>query len=194
VVVDGWLLSHERAGAASALVHKTVTEHELRSPLGEGLPLPVLAERLGLPSVELVRALVESPLRVEAGRVTSRAAVVLPEGLLRAVEEVRKELDAEPFAAPTADRLRELGLDNKAAAAAAKAGLLLRPEPGIVLLPGADRLAAAWLAELPQPFTTSEARQRLGTSRRVALPLLGHLDRVGLTRRLPDDRREVTGT
>jgi selenocysteine-specific elongation factor len=63
-----------------------------------------------------------------------------------------------------------------------------------VLLPGADRLAAAWLAELPQPFTTSEARKRLGTSRRVVLPLLGHLDRLGLTRRLPDDRREVIGS
>ena len=48
-----------------------------------------------------------------------------------------------------------------------------------------------WLRELPQPFTTSEARVRLGTSRRVVLPLLEHLDRAGLTRRLPDDRRAV---
>jgi selenocysteine-specific elongation factor len=62
-----------------------------------------------------------------------------------------------------------------------------------VLLPGADLLAAKWLAELPQPFTTSEARVRLRTSRRVVLPLLAHLDKAGLTRRLPDDRREVAG-
>ena len=41
------------------------------------------------------------------------------------------------------------------------------------------------------PFTASEARSRLGTSRRVVLPLLEHLDRVGLTRRLPDDRRLI---
>ena len=61
-----------------------------------------------------------------------------------------------------------------------------------MLLPGAEELAARWLAELPQPFTTSEARVRLRTSRRVVLPLLGYLDRVGLTRRFPDDRREVT--
>ena len=64
-------------------------------------------------------------------------------------------------------------------------------EPGIVLLPGADDLARDALAGLPQPFTASEARQRLGTSRRVVLPLLDHLDRTGRTRRLPDDRREV---
>ena len=31
------------------------------------------------------------------------------------------------------------------------------------------------LAALPQPFTTSEARQALGTTRRVAIPLLEHL-------------------
>ncbi|KAE8762520.1 SelB C-terminal domain-containing protein, partial [Georgenia thermotolerans] len=94
--------------------------------------------------------------------------------------------------APTADRLRELGLDEPALAAAARAGRVLRPAPGIVLPPDAAQTAAAWLAELSQPFTTSEARVRLGTSRRVVLPLLEHLDRRGLTRRLPDDRRTVT--
>ncbi|UMG94693.1 SelB C-terminal domain-containing protein [Nocardioides sp. TF02-7] len=56
---------------------------------------------------------------------------------------------------------------------------------------GADELAASWLADLPQPFTAAQARQRLGTTRRVLLPLLTHLDRARLTRRLPDDRREV---
>jgi selenocysteine-specific elongation factor len=78
-------------------------------------------------------------------------------------------------------------------AAAAKAGRLLRVAPGIVLLPGADHAAAERLAGLAQPFSASEARQALGTSRRVMLPLLDPLDRAGFTRRLPDDRREVTG-
>ena len=32
------------------------------------------------------------------------------------------------------------------------------PPPGVVLLAGADDEAAQRLAELPQPFTTSEAR------------------------------------
>ncbi|MFZ5846196.1 MAG: SelB C-terminal domain-containing protein [Actinomycetota bacterium] len=193
VAADGWLLSSERAATAAEALGAWVTEHDAAAPLEAGLPLTVLAERLGLPSPALVRALVGEPLRVDGGRVTSRRTVVLPERVQRAVEAVRHDLETDPFAAPTADRLREVGLDNKAAAAAAKAGLLLRPAPGIVLLPGADRLAASWLAELRQPFTTSEARVRLGTSRRVVLPLLEHLDRAGLTRRLPDDRREVTG-
>ena len=36
------------------------------------------------------------------------------------------------------------------------------------------------------------ARQALRTSRRVAVPLLELLDRRGLTRRLADDRREIS--
>jgi selenocysteine-specific elongation factor len=47
------------------------------------------------------------------------------------------------------------------------------------------------LATLPQPFTTAEARQALGTTRRVAIPLLEYLDRTGITQRLPDDRRRL---
>ncbi|HEX6874645.1 MAG TPA: selenocysteine-specific translation elongation factor [Nocardioidaceae bacterium] len=191
VLADGWVMSEERAAAVTAQVNQLITEHEQSSQLAAGLPLSVVAERLGLPSPQLVRAVVRPPLHVCSGRVTSGRTVGLPERLQRAVEAVQQDLAREPFAAPNADRLKEIGLDNSGAAAAAKAGLLLRPAPGIVLLPGADRLAATWLAELPQPFTTSEARVRLGTSRRVVLPLLGHLDRVGLTRRLPDDRREV---
>ena len=61
----------------------------------------------------------------------------------------------------------------------------------IVLAPGAEAEAARILARLPQPFTTAEARQALGTTRRVAIPLLEYLDRAGITQRLPDDRRRL---
>ena len=60
-----------------------------------------------------------------------------------------------------------------------------------MLAPGADAYAARTLARLPQPFTAAEARQALGTTRRVAIPLLEFLDRAGITQRLPDDRRRV---
>ena len=60
-----------------------------------------------------------------------------------------------------------------------------------MLLPGADELAVSLLTPLPQPFTTSEARTALGTSRRVVLPLLAYLDKTACTVRLPDDRRRL---
>ena len=118
-------------------------------------------------------------------------AAPVPEPLRRAVQAVRSDLAGEPFRAPEADRLRQLGLDARAIAAAARAGLLLRVTEQIVLAPGADTDAAVVLARLPQPFTTAEARQALGTTRRVAIPLLEHLDRARITERLPDDRRRV---
>jgi selenocysteine-specific elongation factor len=124
---------------------------------------------------------------------TARAAAPppVPEPLLKAVQAIRSDLASEPFRAPEAGRLQELGLDARAIAAAARAGLLLRISEQVVLAPGADAEAARALAQLPQPFTTAEARQALGTTRRVAIPLLEYLDRARITERLPDDRRRL---
>ncbi|MGH3153798.1 MAG: selenocysteine-specific translation elongation factor [Streptosporangiaceae bacterium] len=117
--------------------------------------------------------------------------VSLPAPVLAGVRAVLADLAGAPFVAPEAGRLRELGLDARAIGAAARAGLLLRVSEQIVLAPGAETEAARALAGLPQPFTTAEARQALGTTRRVAIPLLEYLDRAGITQRLPDDRRRL---
>ena len=119
------------------------------------------------------------------------AAPRLPALVAAAVQAVLAGLADAPFRAPEAERLRELGLDARAAAAAERAGLLCRLPGNILLAPGAPERAARILASLPQPFTTSEARQALGTTRRVAIPLLEWLDRAGVTRRLADDRRTM---
>jgi selenocysteine-specific elongation factor len=126
------------------------------------------------------------------GRVMGAAGVGLPASVRAAVEAVREDLTAAPFVAPEAHRLAELGMGRRELAAAVRAGALLRVAEGIYLLPGADTAAAAVLAGLPQPFTLSEARRALGTTRRVAVPLLELLDARGLTRRHPDDRRTTT--
>jgi selenocysteine-specific elongation factor len=59
------------------------------------------------------------------------------------------------------------------------------------LLPDAPVVAAAILAELEQPFSLSAARQALDTTRRVAVPLLEHLDGIGMTRRIDGSLRRV---
>ena len=187
-------MSAARADRAAVAVADAVREHDRANPLHPGVSLTELADRVGLPTPELVGAVVRPPLRVVNGMVLGERPDGLPPAVEKALASLAEDLAESPFAAPTADRLRELGLDARTVAAAVKAGRLLRPAPGIVLLPGADRQAATWLAELPQPFTASQARERLGTSRRVVLPLLDHLDRSGMTRRLPDDRRAVSGT
>jgi selenocysteine-specific elongation factor len=119
-------------------------------------------------------------------------AAGLPDAVARAVEQVRADLAERPFAAPEAARLAELGLGSRQIAAAVRAGALLRLADTVVLAPDAVDVATAVLAKLPQPFTLSDARQALSTTRRVAVPLLELLDRHHRTRRLPDDRRVVT--
>ncbi|MHB1065410.1 MAG: SelB domain-containing protein, partial [Georgenia sp.] len=180
-----------RADAAALAAERAVRAHDAAEPLSPGLPPAALAGYLDLPE-PLLRALLRPPLAVVAGRVSVGGGGALPPALDRALVALAADLADAPFAAPTADRLRDLGLDERALGAAARAGRVLRPGPGIVLLPDAGEVAVRLLANLDQPFTTSEARVCLGTSRRVILPLLEHLDRRGLTRRRPDDRRTVT--
>jgi selenocysteine-specific elongation factor len=113
----------------------------------------------------------------------------LPPAVAAAVQAVLDGLAKAPFSAPDSGRLQELGLDTRAAAAAERAGLLCRLPGNVVLGADAPGRAAQILARLQQPFTAAEARQALRTTRRVVIPLLELLDREGVTRRLPDDRR-----
>lgn len=181
VAVGDWLIGAERATQLRDRLLAVV------DAAGGQLSIAEAAHALGLPEPGFVPALADSLLPVAAGRVgTARRIEVDP-----AVQELQEELAAAPFAAPTAERLAELGLDRARIGRLHRDGLLLRIADGIVLLPGADRRAVELLADLDQPFTVSTARQALGTSRRVVLALLARLDATGATVRLPDDRRRV---
>jgi selenocysteine-specific elongation factor len=104
---------------------------------------------------------------------------------------LESRLRSSPFAAPEAADLAALALTSRELAAAERAGRVLRLRDGVVLLPTAPALAMRTLAALEQPFTTSQARQALGTTRRVVIPLLEHLDARGWTRRLDAGHRVV---
>jgi len=135
-----------------------------------------------------------TPGAATPGAAAGAPAIQLPPRIAAAVQRVLDDLAADPFGAPDTERLRELGLDAKALATAARGGLLLRVADLVVLAPGADAEAARVLAALDQPFTTSQARQALRTSRRVAIPLLEYLDRARVTERLPGDLRRLRDT
>jgi dienelactone hydrolase len=129
----------------------------VRLTLAHGLPL-----RIG------DRALVRDP-DAAAERAAQLAAVVAAQAAANPLEPgMPLETARQVVGLPDAGRLTELGLGVKQLAAAARAGQLLTVSDGIYLLPGADVAAAELLAELPTPFTLSEARQALDTTRRVA--------------------------
>jgi selenocysteine-specific elongation factor len=132
---------------------------------------------------------VPAPGRRPSGGAAQVSRADLPARVADAVQVVLADLADAPFSAPDAERMRELGLDARAAAAAERAGLLFRLPGNVLLAPDAPARAVRILAGLPQPFTAAEARKALQTSRRVVIPLLEWLDRKGITKRLADDRR-----
>ncbi|HET6867189.1 MAG TPA: SelB C-terminal domain-containing protein [Solirubrobacteraceae bacterium] len=133
----------------------------------------------------------EAGLRVHDGRVALPDAGASLGPAESAIRSLLDRLASEPFAAPEHDDLARLRLGRRELAAAERAGLLVRLADEIVIRPDAVQLAAKLLADLPQPFTTSEARQVLGTTRRVVIPLLEHLDRAGVTERIDAGHRRI---
>ncbi|MGY4898370.1 selenocysteine-specific translation elongation factor [Micromonospora aurantiaca (nom. illeg.)] len=190
-VAGQWLADPEHWRDLGRRLTEEVARYAAEHPLAAGVPVDVLRHRLDLPERALVTALLRPPLRLRDGLVTAAPQGTLPDPVARAVDRVRAEYGDRPFQAPEAHHLADLGLGPREIGAAVRAGALLKLAENVVLLPGAPDDAVRVLAGLPQPFTLSAARQALGTTRRVAVPLLELLDRRGATRRLPDDAREV---
>ncbi|MCO1617821.1 selenocysteine-specific translation elongation factor [Micromonospora sp. CPM1] len=190
-VAGQWLADPEHWRDLGRRLTDEVARYAAEHPLAAGVPVDVLRHRLDLPDRALVTALLRPPLRLRDGLVTAAGQGTLPDPVARAVDRVRAEYGDRPFQAPEAHHLADLGLGPREIGAAVRAGALLKLAENVVLLPGAPDDAVRVLAGLPQPFTLSAARQALGTTRRVAVPLLELLDRRGATRRLPDDAREV---
>src|SRR5699024_6484613 len=109
----------------------------------------------------------------------------------RAVSALERRLRRPPCVAPARGDLADLGLAAAELAAAERLGRVIRLPDDVVLLPDGPARAMRVLVTLEQPFTLSAARQALGTTRRVAVPLLEHLDSRGWTRRLDGSLRQV---
>ena len=192
---DGeWLVTPEQWGQWVGDLSAAVDANTVTSPLDPGLSLEAARRACGLPDVRLVRAVArDAGLRLDFGRVTRPGAAPSfgpAEAGLRALES---RLQQTPFDAPERPDLERWGLGARELAAAERAGRVLRLADDVILLPVTPALAMRVLATLPQPFTTSAARQALTTTRRVAIPLLEHLDARGWTRRLDGGHREVRG-
>lgn len=190
----GWVITDSTWQGWVAAAPDAVVQWAAQHPLDPAMPRSALAQRLDLPDEALLTAvLAGAGLADGGGRVATSLAVTLGPAE-DAVRTVESRLYEDPFDAPDRDELRALGLGRRELAAAQKARRLLGIDADIVLLPDAPELAVSRLRSLPQPFTSSQARQAWATTRRVAIPLLEHLDRLGLTRRVDDQLREVVAS
>lgn len=185
-----WLVDPQHRAERVERLAEHVSEHERRHPFSGGLAPEAVRQALDLPDQDLVVDLAR-----EAGVVFARGRLrthdEVPQAAREVAERVCELLAERPFRSPTSGELVELGAGEAELAAAAREGLLVRLAPGVVLGPRAVEHATALLADLEQPFTPSQARQALDTSRRVVMPLLEHLSRRGCTRTLPDGTHRV---
>lgn len=162
------------------------------NPLDPGLSLEAARRVCALPDVRLVGAVAsDARLQLDAGRVTRPGAAPSFGPAEAGLQALESRLRHTPFDAPERPDLQQWGLGHRELAAAERTGRVLRLADDVVLLPATPALAMRVLETLPQPFTTSAARQALKTTRRVAIPLLEHLDARGWTRRLDGGHREV---
>jgi selenocysteine-specific elongation factor len=153
-----------------------------------------LTQRLGLPDPMILDALVEASgdLESHVGRIRRRGETpALAPAAEAAVAGLVTHLADHPFDAFDVEALGAAGLDGQTLATAVVAGRLFRVSREIYLLPSAVPLAVERLRQLPETFTVSEARTAWHTTRRVALPLLQHLDAAGWTSRVDETGRRL---
>jgi len=181
-VLEAW---HQRLRTAVQALQE-------RDPLAPGLSMGAARDLLKLPDERLLSHVIQgAALEQDSGHIRLPGSRDNLGPIEPAIAQLERRLKAEPFLAPEADELAALGLGARELAAAERVGRLLRLRDGVVLLPTAPALAMRTLARLDQPFTTSQARQALGTTRRIAVPLLEHLDSRGWTSRLDAGHRTV---
>ncbi|HIZ37492.1 MAG TPA: selenocysteine-specific translation elongation factor [Candidatus Ruania gallistercoris] len=194
-VVGDWWVDPAALDRWQSQLTELVAQLHDEDPLAAGVSRGAAVDALDLPSETLLNAV------VAAAGIEDRDGYLARSGhrqhlgpAEQAVAELEIRLRAAPFRAPEAAELVALGLGPKELAAAERVGRLLRFPGEIVLLPDAPARAMRELAALPQPFTASAAKEALGSTRRVAIPLLEYLDARGWTRRLDATQREVVRT
>ncbi len=194
LVRGDWLIDPDAWQRWQDALLAAVDGHAAADPLHPEISEEAARQAVGLPEPRLLAELVAAcGLRAEVGRIGRPEAAPTLGAAERSLRLVDERLARNPFDAPERTELAELGLGTRDLAAAARTGRLLRLAPDLVVAPDALDRGLAVLRELPQPFTASQARQALGTTRRVALPLLEKLDAAGLTVRLDGTLRTVRG-
>jgi selenocysteine-specific elongation factor len=194
VVAGAWLIDGDRWRWWHEQLETAVATWAAAHPLLPAMPRRSAAAALGLPDDALVDIIVrDTPsLLIDGAGVRRRDATpTAPAGIERELDALVERLTAAPFDAPDAAALAATGLTERYLALAVRDGRLVRVAAGIYLRPAAMDEAVTRLAAIEQPFTLSQARIALGTTRRTAVPLMELLDRTRRTVRIDGDRRAV---
>jgi selenocysteine-specific elongation factor len=194
IVAGSWLIDSDRWRSWHDQLETAVDTWAAAHPLLPGMPRQSAAAALGIPDDAMVDVIArDTPdLLVDGSGIRRRDAVpTVPFEIKRELDALVERLMAAPFDAPDAAELAAAGLSERHLALAVRGGRLVRVAAGIYLRPEAMDEAVTRLSVIEQPFTLSQARITLGTTRRTAVPLMELLDRTRRTVRIDSDRRTV---
>ena len=125
----------------------------------------------------------------QIGRVSHRPS--LPPELVSAAENIRAALSAKRFDPPDRKAFPQDRHVQQALRFLIDQGEIIEISSAIVVLREAEEQMQNAVTELLSKHgsaTASHIRQKIGTTRRVIIPFLEYLDRIGLTRRIGDQR------
>ena len=187
--MDAWEKLRAQAMALIDEAHKG-------NPQRAGLDLNELRGALREQTAEVFAALIaDLGARdfVRAGSAIARAAhrPALPKDLEAVATRIREVLSQKPFDPPGR---REIELDRHAQQVLRyliETEEVIEISPDLVLLrENFERMKSAVIDFISKngPATVSELREALHSSRRIMVPLLEHIDRDGVTRRVADRR------
>jgi selenocysteine-specific elongation factor len=192
-IVDAarWQALHRRAAEAIDARHRAHPEQS-------GLPLTDLRAALNdeLPVAELFDAVITDLCTkefVRVGTAIRRAShlPVLPPQLQAAGAKIRAMLAAKPLDPPSRKDLAPDVSSQQALRFLIETGEVAEINAEIAMSAESTKRATEMVRQFIRahgPATTSDLRQMLGNSRRVAIPLLERLDRDGVTLRQGDKR------
>ena len=191
---EHWFIDRQSLADWAAQLQETVAQQYAADPSSGGITEQAGVRALALTDRDLLSLVVEqAALLQHGGKIFDPNFKPSLGSAETAVAQLEARFATEPFNAPTADELADLGLGDKELAAAAQQQRLLRLPGNIVLGPKTPALAMRHIAQLPQPFAAADARRALDTTRRTLIPLLEHLDARGWTQRVDGSLRKITG-
>jgi len=197
--LGGWWVARETLdGIAEAITARLAAFHA-EEPAAAGQDVATVRRSVaeafaasGAPrDLELADAAIDR-FETEGTLVREGAAVRLASHRAGGGDEIAALVEVVRSAEPTPPKIAELRASGVTAGvldAAVRSGALVRISPELVLSRELVERAGAIVREAGSDgITVSALRERLGTSRKYAVPLAEHLDRTGVTRRSGDLR------
>ncbi|MCJ7439549.1 MAG: selenocysteine-specific translation elongation factor [Acidimicrobiia bacterium] len=186
VAVGSWIVASAVLESFRVGASDRVLDHHRRHPHEAGIEISTLAIALRLRPEQLRAALADAP-ELDVSRGIVRHASHVPAAESEDARALVAALEAAPFAPPAP---KDLGVAPSLVRSLVREGLLVDLD-GVVFSAGALDLARGRVVGALREHgsvTVADVRDLLGSTRKYVMPIVGWLDRTGVTRRLDDDR------